>query len=579
MMQAGRMRTAADAAAFVLAEIAIQGSTVAIPASAAIEQQPVTVQQLNPTTDPPGGNCQDPYSSGTGFQGVPQAVHDTVDLSAFDGQTVELRFNLTTNDSLYNDFEGWYVKNIKVTGTASGSPVTVFSDPVADGDAMFTASSEFGTAPGWHVTDRRDATLGGPAWWYGNDATGTYQSPNPVDDCTDSSANAGTITSAPFTLASSNSQLSFDTLWQIESVNPSSYDLMQVQVIPVPGPVLGLGDSVAAGYGLGASEGKGDNPLAYPLLLAGALGVQGTDLAVEGACASSAEHGCPGHSVNWQISHVPSGFTPGIVTLTVGANDIDFSDCFREILNPKNPDLLLTSGSDPCSQNSLTPHLAALKEALTTDLTAITGMYPHAKILMMNYYNPFPAPPGPADTPCLLSQSLALAYAHAHGVSWAEELTSYFLAKDAFLNLARAAQTRLYTDAQSIIDQLNSTIDAVAAAGNATVVGTSDLEGHGFCAASGSQLIFLPTLTVDASLTVSVPLLGTKTYTDHLSFSGDTICPAPVPKAEVHKMITDSFHKKNASGSVTITFDSNCLPHPNSQGQADIANDFLQQGG
>jgi hypothetical protein len=191
----------------------------------------VTVLQLNPASDPEGGTCQDSFASGTGFDGVPQEVHETADLSQFDGQPIQLRFSFSTQDSQFNAFEGWYVKNIQVTGTTGESPVTVFSDPVADGDTQFTAASDFGVAPGWHVTDRRTDDLGGPSWWYGNETTGTYQSPNPIDSCSDNSANAGTITSGPFTLAS-NSQLSFDTLWQIEGVNPSGYDLMDVQVIP-----------------------------------------------------------------------------------------------------------------------------------------------------------------------------------------------------------------------------------------------------------------------------------------------------------------------------------------------------------
>jgi hypothetical protein len=189
---------------------------------------PITVQQLNPASDPSGGSCAFGYASGTGFQGTPQQVHDSVDLSQYDGKAIQLRFSFSTGDALYNAFEGWYVKNIQVTGTQSNNPVTVFSDnPVVDGDTSFTASSTFGTAPGWHVTDR----FGAPVWWYGDETTGTYQSPNPVDGCTDSSANAGTITTPVFTLAS-NSQLSFDTLWQIESVNPSGFDLMDIQVIP-----------------------------------------------------------------------------------------------------------------------------------------------------------------------------------------------------------------------------------------------------------------------------------------------------------------------------------------------------------
>jgi len=192
---------------------------------------PVTVLQLNPATDPEGGTCGNSFASGTGFDGTPTMVPETVDLSQFDGQAIQLRFAFSTGDGEFNDYEGWYVNNIQVTGVQGDSPVTVFSDPVAAGDTTFTASSDFGVAPGWHVSDRRNADLGGPAWWYGNEATGSYQSPDPIDNCQDSSANAGTITSPVFTLAS-NSQLSFDTLWQIEGVNPSNFDLMDVQVVP-----------------------------------------------------------------------------------------------------------------------------------------------------------------------------------------------------------------------------------------------------------------------------------------------------------------------------------------------------------
>jgi hypothetical protein len=164
-------------------------------------------------------------------------VTDTADLSTYDGQPVELRFSFSTNDGLYNDFEGWYLNNIDVTGTQSGNPVTVFSDAVAAGDTSFTAISDFGVAPGWHVTNR-NATMG-TAWWYGDDATGSYQTPGSTDPCADA-PNSGTITTPVFTLAS-NSLLSFDTLWQIEGVNPANFDVMDVQVIPVTasGQVIG----------------------------------------------------------------------------------------------------------------------------------------------------------------------------------------------------------------------------------------------------------------------------------------------------------------------------------------------------
>jgi lysophospholipase L1-like esterase len=519
--------------------------------------QPVTVQQLNPSADPAGGTCQDGYASGTGFQGTPQVVHDSVDLSQFDNQTVQLQFSFSTGDNLYDEFEGWFLKNIQVTGTESGSPVTVFSDPVTAGDTLFAANSQFGTSPGWHVTDSQDATLGGAAWWYGDDATGTYQSPNPTDTCTDSSANSGVITSQPITLPS-NSQLSFDTLWQIESINPSAFDLMQVQVIPAPGPVLGLGDSVAAGYGLGPSEGNGDNPGAYPNLLGQALGVPSQDDAVEGACASSTENNCKAQSMDYQISHVTNNFSPGLITMTVGANDIDFAGCFEAILSS---DLSMQSPSDPCNPGTLATHLNALQTALGNDLTTLSTQYPDARVLAMHYYNPLPQPPSPTQSPCLLDQVAAFQYDHSQGQSWKSIVSKYVLHHGKFVDDARFVQTQVYNDAENVLGQLNNTIDTTVG-GSATVIDTSDFTGHDMCAKTG-RYVFAPDVTLQISF------LG-KTY--HKAFGGE-VCPDPVNETPLLSKTV-----KFTGGSLKFAVNTNCTPHPTPAGQAAIASDFLQQG-
>ena len=132
-----------------------------------------TVWQLNPSYD--GGTCKDSYASVTGFDGTPEVTNPSVDLSQFANETVELQFSFNTVDSLYNAYLGWQIKNIEITGDSNGIPATFFSDAVSTGDANFTNNSEYGTAPGWHVVS--SAALGGPAWWYGNNATGTYQTP------------------------------------------------------------------------------------------------------------------------------------------------------------------------------------------------------------------------------------------------------------------------------------------------------------------------------------------------------------------------------------------------------------------
>ena len=166
------------------------------------------------------------------------------------------------------------------------------------------------------------------------------------------------------------------------------------QVLDVStGAVLGLGDSIAAGYGLGPSSGFGDNPGAYPAVLAKTLGVPVQNFAVEGSCASKAEDDCGDRTdVAGQLALVPQGFTPTVITLTVGADDINFSGCFKFILQ-KN-DLGMTNPDDPCSKEKLNNHLSAFESNLAADLDAISAKYPGASILMMDYYNPFPpAPP------------------------------------------------------------------------------------------------------------------------------------------------------------------------------------------
>jgi len=219
-----RMRTALAAALVGLIPVFLGGP---IPAGA--DALPVTVLTLNPTSDPPGGRCEIGYASGTGFGGAPAKQRQTVALSQFANQTVRLRFSFDTRDALYNAFEGWYVDNIAVTDPSSTGSLFSFN---GNGDTTgWTIDGNTGQAPGWHITrTRRLDVFGGPSWWYGNDATGTYQY-RPLTNCVDSGPNHGTLTSPPIGLGP-KSTLVFDTLWQIESVNPSSFDIMQVQVVP-----------------------------------------------------------------------------------------------------------------------------------------------------------------------------------------------------------------------------------------------------------------------------------------------------------------------------------------------------------
>ena len=115
-----------------------------------------------------------PYSSATGLNGTPGVEHRSVSLSAYANQLVQISFSFDTVDGNYNGFEGWYVDNIVVSDSSLG---TQFSDSAEAGTNGWTTSGSHGTAPGWHITTRRSSQFG-HSWWYGNEATGTYQAPS-----------------------------------------------------------------------------------------------------------------------------------------------------------------------------------------------------------------------------------------------------------------------------------------------------------------------------------------------------------------------------------------------------------------
>jgi lysophospholipase L1-like esterase len=333
------------------------------------------------------------------------------------------------------------------------------------------------------------------------------------------------------------------------------------------GAVLALGDSVAAGYGLGPSEGFPDNAGAYSAVLAQALGLPVQNYAVEGACASSGD--CSDKpSVAEQITQVPSGFTPSLVTLTVGADDIDFGDCIKAIFTQS--DYSMTSATDPCNHAKLTTNLASFQNSLATDLATIRTAYPSATVLVMDYYNPFPPAPSGTGSPCLLDRVLAFPYEH-HVLkkTWAAIAKQFVLHHSRFIDDARTVQRLLYADAQAVISLLNAAINA-AATGMATVVPVS-FAGHDICA-HGTEWAFSPTAAAEIQAHVF-----SLHKTVHFGFGGDDICPDPVSSADWNLKIDDSFSIPHVSGQFTLAVGVNCLPHPTVSGQQAIASDFMQQ--
>jgi lysophospholipase L1-like esterase len=360
----------------------------------------------------------------------------------------------------------------------------------------------------------------------------------------------------------------------------------QVLDVASSGSVLGLGDSVTAGYGLGPSEGDHDNPSAYPLVLAKQLGIPGDDEAVEGACASSAggpfkEFDCQDRdSLATQIQDVPDDQDPSLITLSIGADDIDFSACIRNImfydksrLVDPQPDLDMTSPLDPCSARRLNRALASFSHNFETDLNAIKDKFPDASVQVMNYYDPFPAAPASAADTCELFSDATLANKYAEfDRNWEAVAGYYFHQHQAYLRASAQTQAKVADDAGSILDDLNGAIgkDVEQAAANgldATVVDTSDIDDHGVCAGNAAWL-FTPTGKL------SLHLFGFTPFTYNFG-SGQPVCtdasdnetgnePSPV------EIGTRAF-------GITLEFKINCMPHPTAVGQQQLAADFLNQ--
>lgn len=76
-------------------------------------------RRLNPFIDPSLPNREAiPFTSG-GFNLPPVWRRDVIDVTAFRGRTIRLRFTFDTVDHLYNGFRGWIVDDIQVTDEVS----------------------------------------------------------------------------------------------------------------------------------------------------------------------------------------------------------------------------------------------------------------------------------------------------------------------------------------------------------------------------------------------------------------------------------------------------------------------------
>ncbi len=116
------------------------------------------IGRLNPSSDV-NGLPEQPFTSG-GFTGVgatytplaPVWVSRTVDLSAYVGQQVKIRFTFDTRDVNYNGFRGWLIDDVQVDG------VTVVTTAVNDTYSVLENGALSVAAPGVLVNDSSNAS-------------------------------------------------------------------------------------------------------------------------------------------------------------------------------------------------------------------------------------------------------------------------------------------------------------------------------------------------------------------------------------------------------------------------------------
>jgi hypothetical protein len=213
----------------------------------------------------------------------------------------------------------------------------------------------------------------------------------------------------------------------VAAAAPSSNVAVERAVRPqVVRRYVALGDSVPYGYGLanpgtGPHSGLGaDQPPsseAYPSVLAKSLGltisirkdgctIGGDQLAVSGApsvvaningpdveCHSSRPHKTVDPT---ELGHLGTAAAT-LVTVQVGADDIDFGGCLMHEINIDVPYSIYGQTPRKCTSGTgLTGaesnRLKTMRIALGQILTSVRKQQPKATIVVLNYYQPIPSP-------------------------------------------------------------------------------------------------------------------------------------------------------------------------------------------
>ena len=282
---------------------------------------------------------------------------------------------------------------------------------------------------------------------------------------------------------------------------------------PVKGTLVALGDSIAAGEGQGPAGGYPDNRNAYPAILAGNLGGWTSyNLAKSGACAgiptgsgvpATVTAHCKGNPkstpntiIDRQLPQLKIlNIHPNLITLTVGADDIYFSQCFAGLLAQS-----LDPSINPCTGPTLSADLSSFAGNLVQVMRYLTSNYPNARIAITDYFNPLPDTTTATGSLCsgsFVSAAYLVNLVHQH--LWAT-LASDLLDPAAGLIHSRTYLQSLYSTAQGVVDGLDQTIHQIASQYGATVSVPLDFTGHDACTDYGSQgqaWVFGPQIVVN----------------------------------------------------------------------------------
>ena len=339
----------------------------------------------------------------------------------------------------------------------------------------------------------------------------------------------------------------------------------------VPGnQLLALGDSVAAGHGLGPD----DNSSAYPNLVGMQRGYEVHNYAVSGACVASpfevapfavdrdTPTDCPrsGNVVDQLARAKADHVVPAVITLTVGANDVRFADCVASATG-------FGSDSDPCAGS---PRFATRQNALLHNLqgllATITAQYPSAQVILTQYYNPLPAV-DPSRPACRVFYYAAAAN---DLVGTAEQFARGHM--DA---AARDYQASIYTQAASFVAGLDASIQTAARLSGVQSVAL-DFSGHDLCGEYENYVpwVFAPDAAATLTIGGKVLSLGASHSNTFSVTAKDTCtCDASEPGGSVP---SKGWNPSSPVGGVEATlhdihWNANGSPHPNAAGQVAIA--------